>query len=584
MNSQKREDLLNLALDATPLERGKSLELGVGYSPLDQRWEVVVRYSGNIQLIEETYPEIEITELSNEYAIVTLPQSFMDVLTDREEIEYIEKPKRLFFALSQAIRASCITPLYNTSLGLSGRGTLIAVIDSGIDYMHPDFMNPNGTTRIVSLWDQTIIPRDDWRPPGNYRRGVEFSAEQINLALEQPTPAQAYEICPSRDITGHGTHVAGIAAGNGRASGGQYRGIAYNCELLIVKLGTPMENSFPRTTELMQAVDYVLKKARDLGMPITINLSFGNNTGSHDGTSLLETYLSDMSNFWKNAIIVGTGNEGDSRGHTTGTMSASTLAPVDEELLIGNYEMGMNLQIWKSYVDTVGISIIHPNGRIVGTIREVQGTQRFALEGTELLIYYGEPRPYSPYQEIYIDFIPIRDYVDSGVWTIRIEPERVVYGKFDMWIPSAGILSTATGFLTPTENTTLTIPSTAVKVISVGAYDSYYNQYASFSGRGFTRQTNQVKPELSAPGVDITSTAPGGGYATRSGTSMATPFVSGTSALLMEWGIVNGNDAFLYGEKMKAYLVKGARHLPGFSQYPNPQLGWGVLCAADSLP
>lgn len=583
MNSPKRENLLNLALDATPRERQKSLELDVGYSAADHTWEVIVKYSGNLSQIEEIYPEIEVVELSNEYAIVTLPETLMDFLTNRVEVEFIEKPKRLFFALSQAIRVSCITPLYGTNFGLTGSGTLIAVIDSGIDYRHPDFINADGTTRIAALWDQTITPQGDWQPPDDYRRGVEFTSEQINLALQEPTAEAGYKICPSRDYSGHGTHVAGIAAGNGRASNGENRGVAFKSQLLIVKLGFARENSFPRTTELMMAVDYVIKKARDLSMPLTVNLSFGNNNGSHDGTSLLETYLSDISNYWKTSIVVGTGNEGVARGHTSGTMS-KTLANIDVELLVGTYETSINLQLWKSYVDTVGLSIIHPNGTLVGTIRAIQGTQRFTILNTKLLTYYGEPSPFNPYQEIYIDFIPTGTYIDSGVWTIRIQPERVVYGNFNMWIPSAGVLNTATGFLTPVENTTLTIPSTAAKVISVGAYDSYYDQYASFSGRGFTRQTNQVKPDLSAPGVDILSTVPGGGYAAQTGTSMATPFVSGVSSLFMEWGIVRGNDPYLYGEKMKAYLIKGARHLPAFTEYPNPQLGWGVLCARDSLP
>ena len=125
----------------------------------------------------------------------------------------------------------------------------------------------------------------------------------------------------------------------------------------------------------------------------------------------------------------------------------------------------------------------------------------------------------------------------------------------------------------PSEETTLTIPSTAARVITVGAYDGYFDRAAAFSGRGYTRETNQVKPDLVAPGVDITSCAPGGGYVTRSGTSMAAPFVTGGAALLMQWGIVDKNDPYLYGEKMKAYLIKGARRLPAMRNYPNPVFG-----------
>lgn len=598
MDSSKRENLLNLALDATPEEREKSLELDVGYSPEDQTWDVIVKYSGSLAALGEAFPQMQIVELSNEYAIITLPQSLMDALSARVEIEYIEKPKRLFFSVGQGIRSSCITPLYGPDFGLSGRNCLVCVLDSGIDYFHPDFRNPDGTTRIAYLWDQTLAPptavetgeeNSDgeelvWQPPEGYRVGIEFDAQRINLALRQPTKQESYRVCPSIDASGHGTHVAGIAAGNGRASEGRYRGVAYDSALLVVKLGTPGPNSFPRTTELMQAVDYVVRKATQMQMPAAINISIGNNYGSHDGTSLLETFLSDIANFWKTTIVVGTGNEGAARGHTAGSFTETVPDTRVTELLVADYETVLNLQIWKSYADTIGISIIHPNGKIIGVIRQEQGVQRFTIEGTELLVYFGEPSPYSPYQEIYVDFIPVRDYIDSGVWKIQLLAERIVYGVYNMWLPSATILNASTGFLNPTETTTLTIPSTAEKVVSVGAYDSYYDQYAPFSGRGYTRQTNQIKPDIAAPGVDITSAAPGGGYIARSGTSMATPFVTGAAALMMEWGIVNGNDPYLYGEKMKAYLIRGARRLRGYETWPNQQLGWGVLCARDSLP
>ena len=153
-----------------------------------------------------------------------------------------------------------------------------------------------------------------------------------------------------------------------------------------------------------------------------------------------------------------------------------------------------------------------------------------------------------------------------------------------MWLPSESVLNQGTGFLFPTDSTTLTIPSTASRAISVGAYNALTFSYADFSGRGFTRITNLVKPDLVAPGVNVTSVAAGGGYAQFTGTSFATPFVTGSAALLMEWGIVRGNDPYLYGEKVKAYLRRGAKKLPGFTEYPNNQVGYGALCAEQSIP
>ena len=568
MESEKFENLLNLALNATEREREKSLNLGVGYEPQENRWELIVKYSGDINRLSRENPEIKVEELSNEYAILNVPESAMDQVAKAVEVEYVEKPKRMYFAVREGKRASCIPPLQDARYNLTGKGVIVAILDSGIDYSHPDFRNADGSTRILALYDETL--------------DREFSTEEINQALKVESEQERFKIVPSRDTSGHGTHVAGIAAGNGRASGGVNKGVAYESPLLIVKLGTADRNGFPRTTQLMRGLDYVVNKSLELQMPMAVNISFGNNYGSHSGTALLETYINDMSNYWKTSISVGTGNEGTARGHTSGILKEGRQQEI--ELGVGNYETALSLQIWKSYVDEYDILLIHPSGKSIGPIRQIQGPQRFIMGQTEILLYYGEPSPYNLYQEMYIDFLPSQSYIDEGVWSVVLIPGRIISGNYDLWLPGQAVLNQGTGFLYPVEETTLTIPSTAEKVISVAAYDARYNQLAEFSGRGFTRQTNQVKPDLAAPGVEIRSAAPGGGYAVRSGTSMATPFVTGSAALLMQWGIVEGNDPYLYGEKVKAYLLRGARHLPILPEYPNQSLGWGVLCLRDSLP
>lgn len=283
----------------------------------------------------------------------------------------------------------------------------------------------------------------------------------------------------------------------------------------------------------------------------------------------------------RNVICVGTGNEGGEALHTSGILETGRETSV--QLNIGAYETGVNVQLWKQYIDQVEIALLHPDGSRVGPFQEVLGPQRFSVGNTEILIYYGEPGPYSISQEIYIEWIPKTQYVDSGTWRLLLLPQEIVEGNFDLWLPGGGVLNEDTKFPFPTPDTTLTIPSTARKIISVGAYNSRLLSYAEFSGRGYTRVTREIKPDLAAPGVDILTTVPGGGYGTRTGTSLAAPFVTGAAALLMEWGIVRGQDPYLYGEKVKAYLRRGARRLSG-GVYPNPETGFGFLCLGDSFP
>lgn len=561
MEDQKIENLLNLALAATPEEREKSYILNVGYSEETKTWDLIVKYTGSLQKYVSDI--VQIVELYNEYAIITVPENLVEAVSDWPEVEYIEKPKRLYFQIAQGKRASCISLVQIPPLSLTGRGVLVAVIDSGIDYRHQEFLNPDGSSRILYLWDQMAVGT----PPSGYTMGREFTQEDLNQSLSEGGAAVTV------DTSGHGTAVAAIAAGNS--------GVAYESELIVVRLGQSRAESFPRTTELMQAVNYVIEKAVEIGRPVAINLSFGNTYGSHAGNSLVETYLDDMSNFWKSVLVIGTGNEGNAAGHTEAVLQMGRDTEVP--FLIQSYETSLNIQIWKSYVDNILLELISPEGQRVGYFQPILGPQRFTLGQTEILIYYGEPSPFSLYQEIFVDFIPKQNYLDSGQWRFRLIPERIADGRVNFWMPTHTILNSGTRFLYPSPEHTLTIPSTALRAISVSAYDSIRNVYADFSGRG--NNINGIgKPDLAAPGVGIRTAAPGNQYVTVDGTSFAAPFVTGSSALLMQYGIVDGNDPFLYGEKVKAYLRYGAQPLPGITEYPNPLIGWGTLCVRESLP
>lgn len=571
-NSQKISNDLNLALDIGYERAAGEGGLYTGYDAAQNTWELIVKYNGDIRSVAERLGGSAVVLLGG-YAVVTLPQEYVEAFAGFSEVEYIEKPHRLFFSDRQAVERSCIYYAWNLPYSLSGRGTLVAVIDSGIDWKNRDFRNADGTTRIIKLWDQTVTSeRSGYAPPQGYSVGTEYDSDVINQALSGGADAlRALNL--SRDYSGHGTFVAGTAAGNGQGSE-QYRGVAYESGIIVVKLGDSEQRQFPRTTRLMEAVNYCIMEARRLGMPVAVNLSFGNNQGSHDGTDLLSSYLDAASNVWKNVIVCGSGNEAGNGTHASGTLSGRQAQSV--ELAVGEFEPGFNMQLWKNYSDEFGVELVAPSGERSGNLRNY-GAQSFRLGDTDIYVYYGQPTPYSRYQQIYFELVPSGGYVAPGVWRIELTPIRIVDGRYDIWLPESATINEDTRFFSPSEETTLTVPSAAGKVITVGAYNSRTDAYADFSGRGYTRINDSIKPDIVAPGVNIVSTAVNGGYTVRSGTSMAVPFVSGSAALLMQWGIVNRNDPYLYGEKVKAYLIRTARPLPG-EPVPSRKTGWGALC------
>lgn len=584
MPDQKLDNLLNLALDATEEEREKSRNLNVGYEKQTRKWEIIVKYSEMGDSVEALLggSGISVVPLLGGYAIVTLPESMLEEYSRRPQIEFIEKPTRLYFEDLFSKEASCITQVQRDEPGnlqLTGRGVLIGIVDSGVDYRHPAFLTADGKSRILRLWDQSI----PGNPPEGYATGTEYTNEEINEALSLSVQG-GRRLVPSEDVSGHGTAVLGVAAGSDFSRGAVKRGVAYESDLLVVKMGIPRQDSFPRTTELMQGVDYLVRQAIRLGRSIAINLSFGNNYGSHRGDSLLETYLDNVSGMGKNVICVGMGNNGNDALHTGGMLSPGEIQEI--ELGVGAFEPTLNVQLWKNYEDEMEIYLEHPAGERVGPLFETLGAQRWQAGNTKLLIYYGKPAPYHVTQEIYVDFLPQDEktpYVDSGVWKIILAARNIKNGEYFLWLPGGKTLNPGTAFYLPRPQGTLTIPATARRVISVGAYDARQNTYADFSGRG-CRALPYPKPDLAAPGVDIYAPRPGGGYAAFTGTSFSTPFVTGAAALLMEWGIIRRNDPYLYGEKLKAYLRRGAKALQGSEKLPNDLIGWGRLCLESSLP
>ena len=567
MANQKLEDQLSLALDTPAQMREKSDNLDTGYAPSENTWELIVKYNGNLDRLTGG---IRVEPLIAGYAIVTIPENLIGAFSRMEEIEFIEKPKKLYPQVTAGLGASCFYPLLQPVSGkaLSGQGVYMAILDSGIDYTDPMFRYADGTTKIAWLWDQgkRADAEKGEKPPQGFFTGVEYSRKMLNANLQKNSERL------TTDVTGHGTNVAKIAVQGAPES-----------ELIVVKLDTA-RGTYPSTVSLLRAFTYVAKKAQAENVPVAINLSYGNTYGAHDGSSLLERFIDNITEVGRNVICIGAGNEGASAGHFAGKLSENEIQRIS--FAIGTYERSFSLQLWKWYADRMDISILSPAGEQYLIRNQDAGgeAQQAVMEQTKLLIFSGRPQPYRKREEVYIDFIPLETYLNTGIWTIEITPRRIANGELRLYMPSAVVRSENTRFLLPSPVQTLTIPSTAQKVITVGAYNAYVRSYAAFSGRGDagSGRAENNKPDLTAPGVNI-RIGEGEGGAVVSGTSYATPFVTAAAALLMEYGIVQGNDPFLYGEKVKAYLHAGARQLPGYDIWPNDQVGWGALCVSESL-
>ncbi len=538
---------------------------------IDGRLEVIVKYSGNILSLQSGFEAIEI--LNKNYAILTGTVEQIKTLYYNSFIEFIELPKTLTYELSSSRYSACVTRVQGDPFNLTGRGTAVGIIDSGIDYTHPDFRFDDGTSRIAFIWDQTV----DGNPPSDFRSGTEYTNEQINQALASNVP---FETLDFRDTVGHGTAVAGVASGNGQQSDGRERGIAPEAVIIVVKLGRRGFGAFPRTTEVMRGIKYTIDRARELNLPLSINLSYGTNNGSHDGNSLFEQYINDASEEWKTVISAATGNEGSAGHHFSAVISQNETKNIP--IFVSGAPSKIYMTLWKNFADTMSFRLFSPSNNASVEIVPTQSTYLFTLSDTDITVFYGQPTVYTQYQEVYFLFESQGVSITEGVWNLSVTGNDITDGRFDIWLPTVEDVTNDTAFSNPDVNVTLTLPSTSQRVISVGGYNANTNTAAAFSGRGYTRNDVYVKPDITAPAVNILTTRAGGGYMQFTGTSIASPFVAGAACLMMEWGIVNGNDIFLYGQRVKAFLQKGARRSQNIS-YPNNIWGYGTLCLSNTM-
>lgn len=642
--NQKLNPELALSLSLDNTKRMESSLLRSGFSPSTDMWKLILFYNGSLEEIKEMISFSFIPLLGN-FAILFIKEKDIPSFLTFPQVLYVELSRPLYENALTGIDASCF-PDYNIVTGrnvnattLTGKGTAIAVLDSGVDYRHPDFRNMDGSTRILAYWDQSLpftsfnkentnsnssnsdsfqyisttnsqnnyiaadnrtntrrdtLSKHSFAIDNPYNLGVIFSEEDLNRLLmpkssSVPSDSSTFSVTapatellsPSEDISGHGTHIAGICSGNGRASNGNNQGVAPESSLIVVKLKNETASVYSDYANLMMAVDFAVRFANSRSLPLSINISYGSNDGSHTGSSLLELFMEQVSLYGKNVICVATGNEGLTRRHASlNTIPSQNTYDKSIDFTIAPGERSLYLEIWQAFADDFSYELFAPSGFENFVFPALPGIYAYMIADTTIYLTINNPTPYQPFRQYFLSFSSNTTFITSGTWALHIASTptgKIVDGRLQFWLPSKEATNSATGFLSPSSDMTFTIPSTASSVISVSGYDSNLDVFASFSGQGFSNNRH-TKPDLCAPAVNILSTAPGGGYTIRTGTSMAAPFVTGAAALLMQHGIVNGNDPFLYGEKTKAYLWKSARPLPAFSEYPNKKAGWGALC------
>lgn len=496
-------------------------------------------------------------DLGYGYGIVEISIENLVALANSPEIQYIELPKSLYADDYESNRASCITQLNSSEF--NGKGVLVGFIDTGIDYTHPAFRNSDGTTRIEYIYDLN-------------NGGKVYNKTQINEALKLTDP---YSMVNSTDVTGHGTHVVGIACAGGEIDK-QYYGVAPESSIAMVKVS---RSRFALSTQIMKGIKFLIDKGKELNMPLAINMSLSTNDGAHNGSSLLEQYISTVSAIERVTIVIAAGNEGEAAHHVGRTLEEIN----DVYFNISSDESIVVINLYKSILPELSMELLSPYGIGTGEIILKEGINEGTIGNSRYSIYLTGPKPFDVSGEIGIVLTGINEFVSSGQWKITLRKLNEYEGRFDMWLPISEGLNVNTKFLEPVVYNTLGIPATVKNIISVGSYNYLVDTMSPFSGRGKRVNGQYIKPDIVAPGEGIYSAIPNRGFDKKTGTSMATPQVTGASALMMQWGIVNGNDSYLYGERLKYFLILGSKRGRQDIKYPDAAWGYGQLCLRESI-
>ncbi|MGO4991417.1 S8 family peptidase [Clostridium perfringens] len=548
----------------------------------------IVAYDGNIKKEIDDINDASIFFIDDNFAILSIKlQNYMETIRSIKSIIYIELNG--IYTLGESPVEDSKAPIFhrNPSLNLRGSGVVVAIVDTGIDYLNNEFMREDETTRILRIWDQTI---DSGKTPDGFISGSEYTEEDINKAIQAQKQGQnPYDIVPSKDDYGHGTKMAGIVGARGINR--EIVGVAPDCEFIIIKLQEASKEYVDfyyakgdkakyRNTDIIMALKYLYELSFTLNKPMIIYLPLGSNLGDHAGASILERYV-DTKISGKNSLFVvtSTGNQGNTDTHTSGEIKSNGDSQIIE-LNCGKEQKGLVLQIYAQRPSKIKLGILSPSGERFENTNPRKTKHilindapiwKFIYEGTTVQVTYDSPDEFTGDDK----FVIKMEGITEGVWRFILTSNNIVDGKYYAWILQRELLAEDTRFLNPSPYTTLTIPGTAKTIINTSYYNQNNGAIVSESGRGYTMK-DYIQPIITAGGINAITTKPGGGTITMSGASVAGAILAGCCALIIQWAVVDGNDPQMYATKLQAYIIRGARKREG-DTYPNRQWGYGIL-------